>query len=61
MEDVDLGDKFLLLVIVAGIGSAIVIGLVKVGEIIVRRRTAALIDQHSEGRTEEEEDDPPSI
>jgi hypothetical protein len=49
---VDLGSKLTLLVVVAGTLSAMVVVLVKVGNAVVRRRTAALLAEHErdEGR-----------
>ena len=54
-----LGDKLVLLVVAAGIASAIIVGLIKLGEVIVKRRTAALIAQHAEGADDEDGKDEP--
>jgi hypothetical protein len=48
--------KVVFFVIVAGIGTAVIIGLVKLGEIIVRRRTNALLAAHSELQDEAGDD-----
>lgn len=52
----DLGEKLVWLVIVAGILSAIIIGVIKIGEVVVRRRTAALLAAHAESDDDGEEE-----
>ncbi len=42
----DLSNKLIVLVIAAGIASVVIVALIKVGEIVVRRRTQALIAEH---------------
>ncbi len=48
----DLGDKLVVLVVAAGIASALIYVLIKVGEIVVKRRTAALLAEHKEDEDE---------
>lgn len=60
---VDLGDKLVWLVIVAGILSVIIIGVIKIGEVVVRRRTDALLAAHSgddDGDREADQESPTS-
>ena len=42
----DLGSKLTWLVIIAGVLSVLVIGLIRVGQVVVKRRTAALLAEH---------------
>ncbi len=42
-ETVDLSDKFTWLFIIAGILSVVILGLIKLGNVVVNRRTAALL------------------
>jgi hypothetical protein len=55
--DVGIGDKLFWVVIVGGALSVLVFILVKIGERVVKRRTAALLEQH--GVDDEGEDKTP--
>ena len=60
---VDLGEKLVWLVIVAGILSVVIIGVIKIGEVVVRRRTDALLAAHSgdgDGDREDDQESPKS-
>jgi hypothetical protein len=54
---VDLGQKLIWLVIIAGVLSAIIIGVIKVGDVVVRRRTRALLAAHANDGDEKEKDE----
>ena len=49
--------KILWFVIIVGIASVIIFGLVKLGEVIVRRRTNALLAAHTETQNDASERD----
>lgn len=46
--DLDLGNKLIVLVVAAGIASVLIVALIKIGEVLVRRRTEALIAEHKD-------------
>jgi hypothetical protein len=48
------------MVVIGGIASAIIIGLIKVGEIIVKRRTDALIASQQDATDRDDEAEPRS-
>ena len=52
-----IGDKLVWVVIVGGVLSVLVFILVKIGERVVKQRTAALLEQHGGG--DEGEESPP--
>lgn len=53
----DIGQKFFWVVVIGGILSALVYALVKIGEVVVKRRTAAMIAEHGAGEGDGDEED----
>jgi len=52
---VDIGTKALWFVIILGILTIVIVGVIKVGDVVVRRRTAALLAAHGDEPVDEQD------
>ncbi len=57
--ELDLENKLVVLIVAAGILSVVVVALIKIGEIVVKRRTEALIAEHEDGENKEDNETTP--
>lgn len=54
----DLSDKLTWFIVIAAVASVMVVGMLKLGNVVVRRRTAALLAAHGEDDEEQDEGTP---